>query len=301
MPEQQILIVIVGPTAVGKSDLAIDIALKYKVEIISADSRQVFRELNLGTAKPTDEALKKVKHHFINSHSIHDSFSAGHFEKEAIALIQLLHRDDKNALMVGGSGMYVDAVLRGFNEIPQVPLEIREKYTQLNSDKGLRYLQEQLRKSDPRYFESVDLSNTQRVIRALEVIDYTGQPFSDFLIDSDVKRDFRAIKIGLEWERKVLYERINERMDRMIREGLFEEAESLFEYRNLYALQTVGYSEIFEYLDGKYDRDEAIRLLKRNSRRYAKRQLTWFKRDEQVKWFQPNQQAEIHNYIESNL
>ncbi|MEQ9423835.1 MAG: tRNA (adenosine(37)-N6)-dimethylallyltransferase MiaA [Cyclobacteriaceae bacterium] len=302
MRHTKTLIVIVGPTAVGKTDVAIQVANKFKTEIISADSRQFYKELNVGTAKPSSTQLRAVKHHFVDNLSIQDKYSAGHFEKDAIILLDEVFKWHDQIVMVGGSGMYIKAVCEGFDDMPAISEDIRKRLNYELKEKGLGVLTERLKKLDSDYYDLVDLNNHQRVVRALEVIESTKKPFSFFLKNSKPQnRNFNLVKIGLELEREEIYNRINIRLDEMIKNGLFEEAASLKGYRDRYALQTVGYTEIFSYLDGDYDYEEAIRLLKRNSRRYAKRQMTWFKKDKSVKWFDPNNQHQIIAYVTEQL
>ena len=298
MFEKKTLLIIVGPTAVGKTAVSISLAKRFETEIISADSRQFFREMNIGTAKPTAGELKQVKHHFINHLSIHDAYNIATYEKEALALIDRLFLKNNLLILTGGSGLYVKAVCEGIDDIPPVDPQIREELNLLLREKGIQHLSENLKKYDPDYFLQVDLNNPQRVIRALEVCLGTGQAYSAFLKSDRQQRPFQTIKIGLDLSRELLYERINLRMDEMIAAGLFEEARKLYAFRELNALQTVGYKEIFDYMDGHYDKEEAIRLLKRNSRRYAKRQLTWFRRDRGVQWFSPFDEDGIVGYLQ---
>ncbi len=295
------LIAIVGPTAVGKTELAIKLSNQFGVDILSADSRQFYRELTIGTAKPSKEQLEEVRHHFINSHSIHDFYSAGRYEKDVLALLDSLFTQTSIAILVGGSGMYIDAVCNGLNKQPEVPEGIRIHYKNLFNENGLEPLLTELRELDRTYYDEVDQSNPQRVIRALEVCRHTGQKFSSFNERKIEKRPFKIVKVGLTMDRAILYKRIDYRMDSMIIKGLFEEAEHLYPFKDLYALQTVGYSEIFKFMDGAYDKTEAIRLLKRNSRRYAKRQLTWFKRDPHIKWFEPGNEKSILEFLNIQL
>ncbi|GHN00951.1 tRNA dimethylallyltransferase 1 [Cytophagales bacterium WSM2-2] len=280
------LIVIVGPTAVGKTAAAISVAEKLGTEIVSADSRQVFKELNIGTAKPSTDELRKVVHHFISNKSIHDDFDAGKYGREALALIKSLFTRFEHLVMVGGSGLYIKAALEGFDDMPEVRQGLREEITKEFLDKGLSWLQEQVEKADPDYFSSVDKQNPQRLMRALELLRSTDKSMGDLRVKKKMEHPFEVIKIGLNVSREELYRRIDTRMDDMIETGLFDEAKSFYEFRELNALQTVGYREIFDYLDQQYDYEEAVRLLKRNSRRYAKRQLTWFQRDNEVNWFE---------------
>ncbi len=284
--EKPRLISVVGPTAVGKTALAIELAELLRTEIVSADSRQFYCEMTIGTAKPTDAELLRARHHFINSHSISEFYSAGDFERDALLLLENLFQSQQNAVAVGGSGLYLKALWEGFDDIPEVDEKYREQLNHEFLEGGLEPLLLELYESDPTFHSQVDKHNHQRVIRALEIIRGTGKPFSDFRKSSTKQgRRFENLKIGLQMDREKLNERINVRMDHMIQNGLFAEAEKLMSRRNQNALQTVGYKEIFGYLDGDYDKEEAIRLLKRNSRRYAKRQMTWFKADPEIKWF----------------
>lgn len=293
------LVVIAGPTGVGKTDLAFRIAKLLKTEIISADSRQFYRETVIGTAKPETFMLEEVKHHFINSLSIEEEYTAGQFERDALATLNTIFERNEWAVMAGGSGLYVKAVCQGFDEMPEVNPSIREKWNEKVRKEGLEVVQLFVEKNDPDFYEVVDKKNPVRLIRAAEVIEATGKAFSQFRAGGKAaKRPFESVKIGLTAEREILYKRIDERMDRMIEQGLFEEAELLFPRRHLQALQTVGYQEIFGYLEGKYDRDEAIRLLKRNSRRYAKRQLTWFRKDPEIKWFERGEEEEVMGFLQ---
>lgn len=295
------LITIVGPTAVGKTSFAIDLALKYSTEIISADSRQIYRQLKIGTAKPTHTQLALVKHHFIDYLNIDQDFNAGIFEERAIETILDIFTRNDIAIMCGGSGLYINAVCDGIDNIPIVEPGLRELLITTFEKDGLAPLINELKLHDPQYYKQVDRSNPQRIIRALEVIRSTGKPYSKFRKRKNPNRPFRIIKIGLELDRSELYDSVDKRMDMMINNGLFEEAEGLFSYKALNALQTVGYKEIFGYLEGKYGKAEAIRLLKRNSRRYAKRQLTWFKKDAEVQWFNAEEVDAIMNYINSKV
>ena len=291
------LITIVGPTAVGKTSFAIDLALKFSTEIISADSRQIYRQLKIGTAKPSQDQLALVKHHFIDYLNIDQDFNAGEFEKRAIETILDIFTRKDIAIMCGGSGLYINAVCHGIDEIPTVEPGLRELLIATFEKDGLTPLTNELKMHDPQYYRQVDRSNPQRIIRALEVIRSTGKPYSKFRKKINPNRSFNIVKVGLELGRSELYDKVDKRMDMMIKNGLFDEAEELFSYKELNALQTVGYKEIFGYLEGEYDKAEAIRLLKRNSRRYAKRQLTWFKKDKEVKWFNAEEVDAIMNYI----
>ena len=300
--KKNILVSVVGPTAVGKTALAIEIAKYFNTEIVSADSRQFYREMNIGTAKPDKEELAQVKHHFIDSHSIKSHYSVGVYEKEALVLLDELFQRHDVVVLVGGSGLFFKAIWEGFDEMPAVDLELRASLNRWFEEEGLEPMLKELKEKDPEYFGLVDQQNHQRVIRALEVIRSSGETFTSFRKGKTVSnRNFVNLKFGLNMDREILFDRINKRMDLMIDAGLFEEAEALFPYKDHNALQTVGYTEIFNYLDGKYDREEAMRLLKRNSRRYAKRQLTWFRKDEEIKWYQPNESERIIRLIADSL
>lgn len=292
---------VVGPTAVGKTELCLNLAKKFKTEIVSCDSRQFYREMRLGTAKPTEAELRQVRHHLVNSLSIEDDYDVRKFEKDALEILERIFETSDVAVMTGGSGLFADAVTKGFDEIPEVAPEIRVRIQADYGEKGLDWLQAQVAEVDPEYFAQVDRQNPQRLMRALEVCLGTGLKFSSFRVKKQVLRPFGIIKIGLDRDREELYRRIDLRMDQMVEAGLFDEADALFGKRHLNALQTVGYSEIFGFLEGKYDREEAIRLLKRNSRRYAKRQLTWFRRDSEIRWFHPDQIGEIISWVENQI
>jgi tRNA dimethylallyltransferase len=291
------LIVIVGPTAIGKTELAIKLALHYHTEILSADSRQFFQEMSIGTAKPSIPELAEVKHHFIDSHSIHTDFSVGDFEKQSLEVLSKLFETNDHAVLVGGSGLYVQAVCHGFDEIPKASAGIREKLNVLFAEQGITALQEYLSRVDPEYYNEVDINNPQRLIRALEVYETAGKTFSSFRVKTKNRRPFNIIKIGLDIQRVELYQRINSRVDQMLDAGLLEEARKLFPFRNLNALNTVGYSELFDFLEGRISLPEAIDKIKQNTRRFAKRQLTWFKRQEGIKWFLPGETDQIISWI----
>jgi len=293
------LIVIAGPTAVGKTEVALWLAEHFKTEIISADSRQIYKEMEIGTAKPSPEELSRAPHHFINTHSIEQPYDAGAYGRDALVLIQSLFKKYDTLIMCGGSGLYIKAVLEGFDDMPEIPSGTREGIIAEYESKGLVWLQHEVKQVDPDYFEQVDINNPHRLIRALELFRASGLKASQLRVKEKRKHNFSIIKIGLELAREKLYERIDARMDAMIEKGLFKEAERFFLKRDLNALQTVGYREIFDYLEGKYDKEEAIRLLKRNTRRYAKRQLTWFKRDDEMHWFSPDQVEEMIELVNS--
>jgi tRNA dimethylallyltransferase len=301
LSNKKFLILVVGPTAVGKTDICLNLAKKFTTEIVSCDSRQFYREMNLGTAKPSPKELQLVPHHLINSLSIDGDYDVRKFEKDALEILEQIFQEKNVAIMTGGSGLFADAITKGLDEIPDVDPEIRKQLIGEFDEKGMEWLQAQVSSTDPEYYQQVDRQNPQRLMRALEVFRGTGLKFSSFRVKKKVTRSFQIIKIGLDRDREELYQRIDFRMDQMIASGLFDEADALFEKRHLNALQTVGYSEIFGFLDGKYDRVEAIRLLKRNSRRYAKRQLTWFRRDEEIRWFHPDQLQEISAWITTQM
>ncbi len=298
--ENKFLITLIGPTAVGKTGLAIRLAQQFRTEILSADARQVFKEMNIGTAKPAESELAAVKHHFINSHSIHDDFNAGAFALQAEALINGLFKKYDHLILCGGSGLYVKALLHGFDDMPDVPQLVRQSIIDDYQKNGLEWLQQSVMEVDPDFYYPADKLNPQRLMRALEVFRFSGKPFSSFKGEKKKKLPYHVIKIGLNTDRAELYARIDKRMDGMIAQGLFEEASSLYQHRHLNALQTVGYQEIFDFMDGKYDRAESIRLLKRNSRRYAKRQMTWFQNDKEIKWFHPKEYDQIVEFIQSS-
>ncbi len=253
--------------------------------------------MNIGTAKPTKEELSTVPHFFINSLSVYEAYDVHKFETEVLDMLNWLFKMRGLVIMTGGSGLYIDAVTKGLDDIPQVEEAIREMLNELYKHEGIEALQKKLSVVDPEYYQKVDLKNPQRLIRALEVTIGTGKPYSSYRVQKQPKKPFRVVKVGLNRDREELYERINKRMDEMIAQGLFEEATGLYHLRHLNALQTVGYKEIFDYMEGKYDKEEAVRLLKRNSRRYAKRQLTWLKRDGEYVWFHPDQEEEITKYV----
>jgi tRNA dimethylallyltransferase len=283
------LIVIVGPTAVGKTAVAMELAERLGTEIISADSRQVFKEMEIGTAKPTAAELARVRHHFINIKSIEEEYSAGQFARDAMEVIEKLFGVHDRLILCGGSGLYIKALLEGFDEMPEIPVGVRDEIIQEFEENGLEWLQREVEKVDPDYFAEVDVKNPQRLMRALELNRASGKPLHALRKKEIKELPFEVSKIGLELPREELYQRIDDRMDVMIAKGLFEEAERFYPRKELNALQTVGYQEIFDFMDGKYNREEAIRLLKRNSRRYAKRQLTWFKKDKEIEWLSPRE------------
>ncbi|MBP6585998.1 MAG: tRNA (adenosine(37)-N6)-dimethylallyltransferase MiaA [Flavobacterium sp.] len=285
------LITIIGPTAIGKTVLSIALAKHFGCEIISCDSRQFFKEMKIGTAVPSEEELKSAPHHFIQNKSVFESYSVGDFEREALEKLDKLFEKNNIQIMVGGSGLYVDAVLSGFDDFPDIPPTIREEIKKIYEEKGLEFLQQKLQELDAYYFAKLSsenpqtLQNPQRMMRFVEVCLGTGKPYSSFLNQKINTRNFTPIIIGLEANREIMYERINRRVDLMMQEGLLEEVKTLFPNKNLNALQTVGYRELFDYFDYKTSLEFAIEEIKKNTRRFAKRQLTWFKRTENVEWF----------------
>ncbi|NAS30883.1 tRNA (adenosine(37)-N6)-dimethylallyltransferase MiaA [Flavobacteriaceae bacterium R38] len=278
------LISIVGPTAIGKTALAIEIAKFFKTEILSADSRQFYKEMKIGTAVPSDEELQQVKHHFIQHKSIFDAYTVGDFEKDAIAKTTELFKNNNILVLVGGSGLYVNAVINGLDDFPEINPEIRIQLNKNLEEDGIETLQQQLKVLDPDYYNKVDLKNPHRLIRALEICIGTNQPFSSFLNHKKSNRNFIPITIALTAERHLIYERINKRVDIMIKEGLVEEAQQLHKYKDLNAMQTVGYRELFQYFEKEWTLEFAIKEIKKNTRRFAKRQLTWYRKDESIIW-----------------
>lgn len=287
------LIVVLGPTGIGKTEVAIKIGRELKTEIISADSRQIYRELRIGTAVPSAEQLKSVTHHFIGNKSVFDYYNASIYEFEVLELLEQLFVKKNQAVLVGGSGLYIDAVCKGIDDLPPVDHEIRNKLKEQYTREGIESLRLQLKYLDPEYYQTVDLKNPKRLIRALEISISTGKPYSTLLRKKDKPRNFSIVKIGLNRERNELYEQINRRVDFMIETGLVEEAEKFFHHRNLNSLNTVGYRELFEYFEGEISLEKAVELIKRNSRRYAKRQLSWFTRDKKIHWFHPEERDKI--------
>lgn len=299
--EQKYLIVVGGPTASGKTALAIRLAQHFGTEILSADSRQFFREMSIGTAKASEQELQTVPHHFINSLSIEQDYSVGDYERDALALLAKLYQKHRVVILAGGSSLYIKALCEGLDEFPEVPAEVRDAVEALYLQKGIEALQAELAQVDPLYFEQVDRANPQRLIRAIAVHRASGQPFSSFRTQAAEPRFFTPIYIWLETPREVLYERINQRVDLMLAAGLESEARKLYPQRQLNALQTVGYQEFFDYFDGTISYVEAIELIKRNSRRYAKRQGTWMRRDGFWETFAPSQWDEIISHLEHKV
>lgn len=295
------LIVVVGPTGSGKSALAVELAKHYGAPIISTDSRQVYRGLPIGTAQPTADELAAAKHYFIADREVEDNFNCGRYETEALALLEELFKDNRYVVAVGGSGLYVKALCEGMDSLPEADDAVREMLKSRLESEGIGSLVEELRRLDPKYAEEVDLCNPARVMRALEVCLTTGKPYSEQRSGTVAERWFNIVKIGTDMPRDVLYERIDRRVDMMVEEGLVEEARAMYPKRALNSLQTVGYREMFDYFDGTISLAEAIELVKRNSRRYAKRQLTWFRRDESIGWFAPTDLEHIIEFIDSKI
>lgn len=295
---KHVLIVIAGPTAVGKTALSIDLAKFYDCPVISSDSRQFYKEMSIGTAKPSSEEMQDVPHYFIDNISIQDNYNVGQYEREAIERIEHLFKENQYLILVGGSGLYINAILNGVDEFEEIPTEIRESLNIAFQEKGITYLQEELKQKDEVYFNQVDLNNPQRLIRALEVCLHTGKPYSSFRTKTKKERSFQHINLLINTDREKLYERINLRVDKMMQEGLLQEVKELLSYKNLNALNTVGYKELFDYFDNKISLDEATEQIKQNTRRYAKRQLTWFNNQGDFEPFAPNDLEKIKAYIE---
>lgn len=295
------LIVLTGPTGIGKTRVGIEMAKHFNTEIISADSRQLFKELSIGTAVPSASQQSEIKHHFIQSLSIAENYNASKFESEALEVLGNLFESHKVVLMVGGSMLYVDAVCKGIDLMPDVEPEIRELLKRRLETEGLESLRFQLKRLDPTYYETVDLKNPNRIVHALEICLMTGKPYSSFRSSPNRKRPFEIVKIGLDCERERLHHRINQRVDEMVEAGLEDEARKLYPRKQLNALNTVGYREWFAHFDGEIPREKAIALIKRNSRRYARKQLTWFRNDPEVNWFQPGETRQIIEFINNKI
>ena len=291
------LIVIVGPTAIGKTDLSIHLAKYLNTEIISCDSRQFYKELKIGAAPPNIDQLKNVKHHFIHHKSIKENYNAGLFEIDAIKKISKLFKSNNHLVAVGGSGLYIDALCKGFNQMPNISEKTRSTVNNNFNENGLSWLQQKVKIIDPVFYKNCDHNNHRRLLRALEIYETTGEKISNIRKNKIKKRPFKVTKIGLEIERDLLYNRINIRVDKMIESGLINEVKSLLPFNNHNALKTVGYEEIFAFYSGEHNIDESIKLIKRNTRRLAKRQLTWFKKDKKIKWFNPKKRQDIVNFI----
>ncbi len=297
MSSAKTLIVITGPTAVGKTALCLDIAQHFGIPIINADSRQIYKELKIGTASPTSEQLQLVPHYFVGSLSLTDYYSASLFEQQVLEILSRQFRSHDFALMAGGSMMYIDAVCDGIDDIPTVDDVTRETLKRRLAEEGLEALVEQLKKLDPEYYEIVDRQNPRRVVHGLEICLMTGKTYTSFRKREKKERPFRIVKIGLNRPREELYDRINQRVDQMMQQGLLEEAKALYPMRQMNALNTVGYKELFDYLDGRWPLEEAVERIKGNTRRYARKQLTWYKKDPQIRWFHPDEKEQIISYI----
>lgn len=294
------LIVITGPTAVGKTTLCLEVAKHFGIPVINADSRQIFRELKIGTARPTEAQMKEVRHYFVGMLGLEDYYSASLFEQQALELLGQLFPVNDYALMAGGSMMYIDAVCNGIDDIPTVDDQTRDTLKRRLAEEGLERLCDELRQLDPEYYEIVDRQNPRRVVHALEICIMTGKTYTSFRRREQRERPFNIVKIGLNRPREELYERINQRVDQMMTDGLLEEARRLLPQRNLNALNTVGYKELFDYFDGRWTLEEAVERIKGNTRRYARKQLTWYKKDEQVRWFHPDETDKITDFISQN-
>ena len=295
------LIVVVGATGSGKTDLSLRLATHFASPILSTDSRQVYRGIPIGTAQPTAEQLAAVEHHFIASHELDDNFNCGEYEVQALARLEELFHKHDTVIAVGGSGLYIQALCEGMDDLPQADEELRKRLTERLQNEGIESLAADLQRLDPVYYEQVDRCNPSRVLRAVEVCLQTGKPYSSLRTGERRKRNFNIVKVGIDWEREALYDRINRRVDMMIADGLEAEARAVYPLRHLNSLQTVGYREMFDYFDGKISREEAIELIKRNSRRYAKRQMTWFRRDSEISWFSPAGIDEMVVFLENKI
>ena len=291
------LIVVLGPTAIGKTSLSIDLAKHYNTDIISADSRQFYKELLIGAAPPSEEELDEVQHHFVQHLSVREDYNVGRFEENAIQKLEDLFTEKDKVILVGGSGLYIDSICNGFDKMPDISAYIREKVIEIYQEKGVEFLQKEVKEKDLIFYNQVDKYNPQRLMRALEVIYSTNKTFSSFRKGTNKKRNFKIIKIGLHTDRKILYNRINSRVELMINNGLLTEVESLIPYKNKNSLKTVGYKELFQYFEGTYTLTEAIEKIKQNTRRFAKRQITWFKKDSKINYFSPEDTQEIIDFI----
>lgn len=297
MLKEKKLIVLIGPTGVGKTELSLSLAERCKTCIVSADSRQLYADLKIGTAAPTEEQLKRVKHYFVGTLQLADYYSAARYEEEVMELLSELYTEHDTVILTGGSMMYVDAICKGIDDIPTVDNETRELMLRRYETEGLEPLCAELKLLDPEYYKVVDLKNPKRVVHALEICYMTGKTYTSFRVREQKTRPFEIIKIGLTRPREELYERINHRVDLMIEEGLVEEARKVYSYRNLNSLNTVGYKEIFNYLDGEWDLSFATDKIKQNSRIYSRKQMTWFKRDTDIHWFHPDNVTEIYSFL----
>lgn len=301
-PEQSInkhLVVLLGPTGVGKTEISLQLAEMLGCPIISSDSRQLYRELKIGTAAPTPDQLDRVKHYFVGTHSIFDLYNAGQYELDVMDTLNELFETHPSVMLVGGSMMYIDAVCNGIDDIPTVDAATREYWKQVYTEKGLEFIQEELKRLDPKHYAEVDPQNYKRILHALEICSITGKPFSDIRTGKKKVRPFNIIKIGLNRDREELYARINQRVDEMVQEGLIEEATQYFEHRHLNTLNTVGYKELYDYMEGNTTLEFAINLIKQDSRRYAKKQMSWFNRDKEINWFHPDEKKAIFDFVKS--
>ncbi|WP_340114521.1 tRNA (adenosine(37)-N6)-dimethylallyltransferase MiaA [Maribellus mangrovi] len=295
------LVVLTGPTGIGKTAISIQLARHFRSEIVSSDSRQIFKELSIGTAVPSKEELQAIRHHFIQTHSVTENYNASRYETEVLELLGNLFQKHDILFLVGGSMLYIDAVCKGIDSMPDADPEIRATLKNQLEQEGLESLRLQLKKLDPEYYQKVDLKNPARIVHALEISLMTGKPYSSFRTNPNKERPFNIIKIGLNTDRDVLHQRINKRVDMMIKEGLIEEARKVYPQKQLVALNTVGYRELFVWFDGEISKEKAIELIKRNSRRYARKQITWFRRDEEMHWFSPGDTKEIIEYIQKQI
>lgn len=298
MKRKGTLIVILGPTGVGKTNISLRLAEYFNCPIVSSDSRQFYRELKIGTAAPSELELQRAKHYFIGSHSIFDEYNAGQYELDAIQLLEELFQANDFVLLVGGSMMYIDAICKGLDDIPAVDAEVRLFWQNQFAEKGLEFIQKELLKLDPKHYGEVDLQNPKRILHALEICSMTGKPYSDLRSGEQKERNFNIVKIGLNRPRPELYERINKRVDVMMEQGLFQEAEKFYPQRGLNTLNTVGYKELYEYMNGNWSLEFAVSMIKQDSRRYAKRQLTWFNRDENITWFHPDEEETVLKFVQ---
>src|ERR1035437_76498 len=301
MNTEPTLLVLLGPTGVGKTDISLQLAEYFDCPIISSDSRQFYRELKIGTAAPSPGHLARVKHYFIGTHSIHDEYNAGQYELDTIQLLDELFQKHKFVLLVGGSMMYIDAVCKGMDDIPGVDIETRAFWQKEFAEKGLEFIQNELKRVDPVHYQQVDIQNPKRIIHALEICSISGKPYSEFRTGKRKDRNFKILKIGLNRPRPELYERINSRVDEMMEEGLLNEAKEFYPFKNLNTLNTVGYKELYEYLDGNCTLDFAVNMIKQDSRRYAKRQMTWFNRDKEIHWFEPTDEDEVIGFVNNKI
>lgn len=291
------LVVVLGPTAIGKTSLSINLAKHYSTEIVSADSRQFFKELLIGSAPPSTDELKQVRHHFIQHLSVSEDYNVGNFEEDAIQKIEELFQKKDKVILVGGSGLYIDAICKGIDKMPEISSKMRKNIINIYNEKGIEFLQKEVKSKDPKYYCEVDKKNPQRLMRALEIIYSTNKTYSSYKTKIPKKRNFKIVKVGLQIQREILYDKINNRVEEMISKGLLKEVESLLRYRHKNSLQTVGYKELFDYFDGVITLKEAIDKIKQNTRRFAKRQITWFKKDKSTTYFSPENINKILDFI----